>query len=80
MSRHQPELENASVRLHGRRPVQAHAIVCSSGRTPAKDPANLAWREVAIDLTFLASIATRRWQEPTMEHEQHRNQSNTITK
>jgi hypothetical protein len=46
----------------------------------AKDPTNLAWREKAIDLTFPASMQTRRWQEATMEHEQHGNRFNTVTK
>jgi hypothetical protein len=61
-------------------PGSAYAIVCLPGRIPAKDPMNLAWREKAIDLTFPASMQTRRWQEATMEHEQHGNRFNTVTK
>jgi hypothetical protein len=59
-------------------PVQAPRLFARPGANAQKDPTNLAWREMAIHLTFLASIANTPLAGPTMEHEQHCNQSNTV--
>jgi len=81
MSRHHPGIgKTPAFDFHG---AQAHGssprdCLLVLGRIPAKDPTNLAWREMAIDLTFLASIANTPLARPTLEHEQHCNQSNNV--